>query len=628
MKHTTSPQHPTCPMPTGSEVIGISLPNVPHAISVSLPTWEDNIGWVEGHKRVLDVMTSGYPRFFVHRQIRALAAICEQKFGQPGEKCFLFPAAYIANEFQQFMIHHSPDPASPISVRLVQYFICLEQGINRTTPVGEPNIDYLELQIALFPEDAFPLGKQFWQHTGLGISSRLASVVLDLLARNGEYATPAAPITSLLPPGSADFQNDKQSGSQIQSEQTLTSPSRCLITETVDSKYVAYFEERHVRNLLQENAASAKSILRQRIADALANDSSSALLEKTSGLDASKRGVDVTQDDVFLFPSGMAAIWTSYQLVLSTRPQHKSVCFGFPYTDTLKILQKWGPGCHFFARGQEDDINELISILQTESISVLYTEFPSNPLLRSTDLPRLRELADKHDFLIAVDETIGNFAGVQVLPYVDMIVSSLSKVFSGSANALGGSLVLNPKGKHYQALKSQLERIYKDSYWAEDAIFMERNSRDFIPRVHTMNQTAEALCDFLRGRSLSAPAPARNTVIKEVYYPKWETRANYDMCKRPSSGFGGLFSITFTTMAASCAFFDSLDCAKGPSLGTNFTLVCPYTILAHYAELDWAETYGVDTGLVRVSVGLEEREDLLSRFMLALEKAEATAHLT
>jgi cystathionine gamma-synthase len=52
-------------------------------------------------------------------------------------------------------------------------------------------------------------------------------------------------------------------------------------------------------------------------------------------------------------------------------------------------------------------------------------------------------------------------------------------------------------------------------------------------------------------------------------------------------------------------FFDALNVFKGPSLGTNFTLACPYTLLAHYTELDWAEGFGVDRRLVRVSVGLE-----------------------
>ncbi len=72
---------------------------------------------------------------------------------------------------------------------------------------------------------------------------------------------------------------------------------------------------------------------------------------------------------------------------------------------------------------------------------MLLTEFPSNPLLRSADLPRLRMLADKYDFLVMVDETIGNFANVEVLPYADIVVSSLSKVFSGDANVMGGRYV-------------------------------------------------------------------------------------------------------------------------------------------------------------------------------------------
>ena len=77
-------------------------------------------------------------------------------------------------------------------------------------------------------------------------------------------------------------------------------------------------------------------------------------------------------------------------------------------------------------------------------ISALFTEFPSNPRLRSPDLLRLRALADKYGFPIIVDETIGNFANVDVLPHVDVIVTSLSKIFSGKANVMGGRCVSGP----------------------------------------------------------------------------------------------------------------------------------------------------------------------------------------
>ncbi len=95
--------------------------------------------------------------------------------------------------------------------------------------------------------------------------------------------------------------------------------------------------------------------------------------------------------------------------------------------------------------------------------------------------------------------------------------------------------------------------------------------------------------------------------------------------KDGGGGYGGLFSITFHSEAASQAFYDTLQCAKGPSLGTNLTLASPYTILAHYGELDWAAQFGVERGLVRVSVGLEDQAFLVRMFGESLEAA-ARAH--
>ena len=124
--------------------------------------------------------------------------------------------------------------------------------------------------------------------------------------------------------------------------------------------------------------------------------------------------------------------------------------FSFPYTYTLKILHKWGPVCHFFGSGLDSDIDALETLCKdlyapgapsSDGILILFCEFPSNPLLRSPNLPRLRALADKYGFLIAVDETIGNFVNVSVLAFADIVVSSLTKVFSGDSNVMGGRFV-------------------------------------------------------------------------------------------------------------------------------------------------------------------------------------------
>ncbi|KAF7293611.1 hypothetical protein MIND_01140300 [Mycena indigotica] len=397
-----------------------------------------------------------------------------------------------------------------------------------------------------------------------------------------------------------------------------------------------YLEERYGRNLPFSLAASAKRALRRRIAGVLLRDNySDGSDEPGAGddnaiLGPSSRGVsNFSENDVFLYPTGMAAIWSSHQLILGALPAQKSVCLGFPYTDTLKVLQKWGPGCHFIGDANIDSLEEL---LEEESardptrppILALYTEFPSNPLLRSTDLSRLRLLADKYNFLLVVDETVGNFLNVEVFPFADIVVSSLTKVFSGYSNVMGGALCLNPQGTRYNLLKAHLETTFEeDAYFGQDVIYMERNSRDFHRRVKVIDDNALAVCQFLQLKTTES-----NPVVKQVFYPKFVTPENYEKCRikrdngQESGGYGGLFSVTFTSLPAARAFFDALPFFKGPSLGTSFTLACPYAVLVHYTEMAWAARFGVEETMVRVSVEQEETAALVEGFMAAVEAAE------
>ena len=113
----------------------------------------------------------------------------------------------------------------------------------------------------------------------------------------------------------------------------------------------------------------------------------------------------------------------------------------FPYTDTLKILEKFGPGCRFFGHAREEDINTLEEQLADpaqDRILAVFCEFPSNPLLRSSNLRQLRTLADRYGFAIVVDATLGGFSDIEILPFVDAVVASLTKFSSGDCNVMGG----------------------------------------------------------------------------------------------------------------------------------------------------------------------------------------------
>jgi len=113
--------------------------------------------------------------------------------------------------------------------------------------------------------------------------------------------------------------------------------------------------------------------------------------------------------------------------------------YSFPYIDTLKILEKFGPGCLFYGHGSSEDLDDLEKRLENgERYLALFTEFPGNPLLRTPDIRRIKQLADKYNFAVVVDETIGNFLNIHVLPHADILVSSLTKIFSGDSNVMGG----------------------------------------------------------------------------------------------------------------------------------------------------------------------------------------------
>jgi cystathionine gamma-synthase len=208
-----------------------------------------------------------------------------------------------------------------------------------------------------------------------------------------------------------------------------------------------------------------------------------------------------------------------------------------------------------------------------------------------------------------VDDTVAGFANVDVLSTADAVTSSLTKFFSGVGDVAGGSIVLNANGPFYADLKSALRAEYEDTVWAEDAVVLESNSRDYAERVRRINATASRVAAHLASRP----------EVEQVCYPELTDAARYNLFRKPAGGYSGLLSIILRNPAETAPrFFDALRVSKGPNLGTNFTLACPFTLLAHYTELDFAESCGVSRWLIRVSIGLEAAGDLIARFDAAL----------
>ncbi|KAI9313102.1 pyridoxal phosphate-dependent transferase [Dichotomocladium elegans] len=495
--------------------LGEPLPSsTPFALSVMIPTWQDNLAYEAGDADLLSRLQTGYPRFVFPPQVVELYDRLV-KMHEGAESGMAFIARSYAQRCIAFLREHDHNESSLIELVMGR----------------------MPVFLVLFRQEAFKTAMSYIQYFGAVFSARAAEYCLCVLDNKSEEA------------------------------------------------------EALLSQVPEDLVCTAKMTIRKRIASLV--------------------GHGVSMDDVYLYPCGMAAISDAHRLFTRIRPdgdQIKSVCFGFPYMDTLNVLRKGSPaGCHFYPGGSEKDIEDLASLLEGEKILSLFCEVPSNPLLKTPDLKRLRSLATKYDFMIAIDETIGNYCNVDVLPYADIIMTSLTKLFSGKCNAMGGCLILNPRGKHYRALQQHLSTSFEELLYGPDAIVLEQNSRDFCERSMKVNTNAELLCDYL----------IKHPKVSDVYYPKYICRDLYDCVRRSdrNSGYGGLLTIMLPNADQAAVFHDRLRCAKGPSLGTNFTLASPFCILA---RIDWAEEYGVSHHLVRVSVGLEDPQHLIRLFEEAL----------
>lgn len=331
--------------------------------------------------------------------------------------------------------------------------------------------------------------------------------------------------------------------------------------------------------------------------------------------------------DIYIFSTGMAAIYYVHTFLLKWRTtQSKTVMFGVPFHSTPHVFAEFGPGLEWMGLGTEyDELEEFLKSEAAEGRPVLavWTESPSNPLLVSSDLNRLRKLADKYKFALVVDETIGGFCNVDVLPIADIVVTSLTKSFSGYADVMGGSAVLNPSSPLAQEIKPTFDKFYHNDMYNTDMEAFLKNSEDYLPRSKVLNDNANALAQHLDDLSKDP----KNTVRK-VYYPTVSpTLSNYQAFMCPATkdftpGYGCLFSVELDNLDSAIAFYDNLHVHHGPHLGAHRTLALPYTKAMYDKNLEEMEKWNLYPTQIRISVGLEPIDELKAVFDHAVKKAD------
>lgn len=324
-------------------------------------------------------------------------------------------------------------------------------------------------------------------------------------------------------------------------------------------------------------------------------------------------------EDVFLANSGMNAIYASFRIVEAIqwpRSRRVWVQLGWLYLDTIAILQKFTqvPAKDYVYLRDVLDFDGLRKLFATrgQEIAGVVAEVPTNPLIQTPDLPALYELCRAHGAVLIVDPTVVSPLNIDVLPYCDVAVNSLTKYAASEGDVLMGSAVVNPKSPYAaefrRRLPGELEPVY-----SRDVARLATEIGDFESVIAQGNRTAPLVIEFLRN----------HPKIKELYWSgQPASSSNYTRLARTPTSIGSL--ISFVVDGPLADFYDRLRLPKGPSFGMKQTLICPFIYLAHYdlvtteAGRETLKANGLNPELLRLSIGCEPAESIIAALAEAL----------
>ena len=321
----------------------------------------------------------------------------------------------------------------------------------------------------------------------------------------------------------------------------------------------------------------------------------------------------VSADGIFLYESGMAAIYSAHRVVTRRSPGKKTLQLEFPYVDALKVQEQFGSGVAFLPHGSGEGLSEALQRIRSGEFSGVFCEVPSNPLLHTVDLAALSTACRISGTPLIVDDTVSSHRNVEVFPHADLSTTSLTKWVSGQGDVMAGSSRVNPESPLASELHGLLleESPERSRLYRRDAEVLLKNAAGFGDLVDAANRGGEIVAQFLQ----------EHPAVERVWYPRYVDRDHYENIMKPGAGYGGLMSIVLKNEKKAPAVYDALRWNKGPSLGTRFSLASSYTLLAHYNELDWAESCGVRPDLLRFSVGMEDPAQLCESLGEALARA-------
>ncbi|RLK09951.1 methionine-gamma-lyase [Micromonospora sp. M71_S20] len=308
--------------------------------------------------------------------------------------------------------------------------------------------------------------------------------------------------------------------------------------------------------------------------------------------------------------SGMGAIST-IALALLSAGDHVIVqrsTYGGTTSLVTGLLARFGVA---FTQVDQTDTDAFVRALRPQTRLVL-VETPSNPLLELTDLAAVVELAHANDALVAVDNTFATPVNQRPAEFgADLVWHSGTKYLGGHSDVSAGVIV---------GSADLVDRVWQTAVVTGstlgpiDAWLLLRGIRTLSLRVDRHNANALALARAVEGH------PA----VRRVRYPGLPTHPQHELAGRQMTGFGGVLGVELRDGRAAAGLLDGLRLAKrAASLGSVSTLVVhPRSMWAGIVDAEQLAATGIGEGLVRVSTGIEDTEDLVADFLAALDAAD------
>ncbi len=332
------------------------------------------------------------------------------------------------------------------------------------------------------------------------------------------------------------------------------------------------------------------------------NPTRQVLEENLAAIDSGKYAVS--------FASGMSAVDSCFKLLSA---EDHIVCGDDVYGGVTRLLDNvtanQGIDVSYVDTTNPDAVRKVI----TSKTRMLWIETPTNPLLKVSDLEEMVKIAKENDILLGVDSTFATPVFLRPLEYgADIVMHSTTKYLAGHNQIIGGVIVTNHQ--HVYEKMKYIQKTIGAVSSPFDCWLNLSGLKTLHLRMKRHEESALAIAEFLEGHSK----------IDRVLYPGLASHPQHAIAKAQMSGFSGMiaFELTGGTEAGKRLMNHVELCGLAESLGSVETMITHPASMTHVdVPAEDRRKRGLTDGLVRLSVGIEDVEDIIADLESALEKA-------